>query len=71
MSDYPQCRFPSPWTIDDTGARFIAGDHDGQALAHLYYEQESGRRAAANLLTRDEARRTAGNIAKLPELVRK
>ena len=70
MSDHPQRRFPSPWTIDDTGARFIA-DHDGQALAHLYYEQELGRRAAANLLTRDEARRTAANIAKLPELVRK
>ena len=34
----------------------------------LLYEGEPGRRAAANLLTRDEAQRIAVNIAKLPDL---
>jgi hypothetical protein len=31
---------------------FIIRDHNGQALAYVYFEEEPGRRSAAHLLTR-------------------
>jgi hypothetical protein len=44
-------------------------DHSGQKLAYIYFEEEPGRRSAAKLLTKDEARRIAVNMAKLPQLL--
>jgi hypothetical protein len=57
-----RCRFPSPWSVEDNGACFIVRDHNGQALAYIYFEDEPGRRSVAKLLSKDEARRiAAGN----------
>ena len=63
-------RFPPPWDIEEANAScFIVKDNNGQALAYVYFESDPGRRAAASLLTRDEARRIAANIAKLRGLL--
>jgi len=62
----PSRRFPPPWTVEELDACFVVRDHNGQQLAYVYYEDEPQRRTSAKLLTKDEARRIAANIAKLP-----
>jgi hypothetical protein len=55
-------RFPPPWAAEENRRL--------QALAYVYFEDQPGRRAAAKLLTRDESRRIAANIAKVLEVLR-
>ena len=57
-------RFPPPWAAELQPNHYVVRDANKQQLAHVYYENEPGRRSAAKLLTKDEAR-----FAKLPELL--
>jgi hypothetical protein len=40
-------------------SRIVVRNNDGQQLAYVYFEEEPGRRSAAKLLSKDEARRIA------------
>jgi hypothetical protein len=40
--------FPSPWSIEELDACFVVKDANGQKLAYVYFEEEPGRRSAAN-----------------------
>jgi hypothetical protein len=57
-------RFPPPWTVEELDAAFVVQDSAGQKLAYVYVEDE-GRRSAAKLLSKGEARRIAATVAKL------
>jgi len=64
-------RFPAPWSAELQPNYYVVRDADGQQIAYIYYSNDPDRRAAAKLLTKDEARRIAANIAKLPNLLAK
>ena len=52
-------RFPPPCSVEELNDAFVVDYHNGQQLAYVYFEDEPGRRSAAKLLERDEARRIA------------
>jgi hypothetical protein len=62
-------RFPAPWTYEDRGEAFIVRDANGWPIAYVYFEDDEKRRDMTKRVTREEARRIAAAIARLPELL--
>ena len=62
-------RFPAPWSVRELEQAFVVEDATGQAVAYTYFRRDQNEARQANVLTHDEARRIAANIAKLPGLL--
>ena len=60
-----------PWTIEQIPGGFKVIDANGQSLAYVYSRDNDSDALISNVLTTDEARRIASNIAKLPRLLKK
>jgi hypothetical protein len=44
VTDRPRRRFPPPWTVEEANnACFIIRDANGQALAYVYFKDETDR----------------------------
>ena len=70
MADAPR-RFPPPWRADKIPGGYVVRDDNGQELAYIYARANEAEARQAKVLTADEARRIAINIARLPELLGK
>jgi hypothetical protein len=70
MVDAPRC-FPPPWYVDKMPGGYVVRDANGQSIAFVYGRATLAEAMQAKVLTTDEARRFAANIAKLRELLGK
>jgi hypothetical protein len=68
MNDSPR-RFPPPWHADPMPGGYVIRDANGQALTYVYSRNNEVDARQAKVLTKDEARRIAVNIARLRELL--
>ena len=62
-------RFPAPWQVEQIPGGFKVLDASGQTLVYVYARETREQADIAKVLTFDEARRIAANVAKLPALL--
>ena len=63
-------RMPAPWELEEIPGGYCVVDAEGKRLAYVYGLDPKELPAAGHLrLTKDEARRIASNITKLPDLL--
>ena len=65
----PSRHLPPPWKAEKIAGGYVVRDANGQAIAYVYGRATEADAMQAKVLTDDEARRVAINIARLPELL--
>jgi hypothetical protein len=59
-----------PWKVIEHDESYEVQDAVGLLLASVYFENETIRQSSTRRLSKDEARRVAAQIARLPTLLR-
>ena len=62
-------RFPAPWRADKISGGYVVRNANDQALVYVYSRDNDAEALQAKVLTKDEARRIAVNVARLPQLL--
>jgi hypothetical protein len=66
MPEQSTSLFPPLWRVEQIEGGYVVKDANGRPLAYVYGRETKADADIANVLTMDEARRIASNIANLP-----
>lgn len=64
-------RLPPPWVVVEHQESYEVRAANGITVSFTYFDDEPTRRAITRRPTKDQARRIAAGIARLPEFMRK